>query len=99
MSNEHIPIMPFPKRPRKSPVKVNILVELENTINQKGFMKQEGFGRDGALHTVTIIIDTRVEGAGGPRSIFTFLLFLIEENDSYQELFSEWQNIVPSQSY
>ena len=35
------------------------MVELENIINQKGFTKQEGFGRDGALHTVAIIIDTR----------------------------------------
>ena len=35
---------------------------------------------------------------GGPRSIFTFSLFLIEENGSYQELFSEWKNIVPYQS-
>ena len=36
---------------------------------------------------------------GGLRSIFTFLLFLIEENGSYREFFSEWKNIVPSQSY
>ena len=28
-------------------------------------------------------------GGGGPRSIFTFLLFLIEGNASYQELFTE----------
>ena len=40
-----------------------------------------------------------LRGPGGPRSIFTFLLFLIVENGSYQELFSEWKNIVPSQSY
>ena len=31
----------------------------------------------------------KIEGAGGPRSIFTFSLFLIEGNGSYQELFSE----------
>ena len=59
MNNEHVLIVPFPRRPRKSPVEVDILVELENIINQKGLTKQEGFGRDGALHTVTIIIDTR----------------------------------------
>ena len=63
MNNEHILIAPFPKRPRKSPVEVDILVELENTINQKGFKKQEGFGRDGALHTVTVIIDTKGNSA------------------------------------
>ena len=40
-----------------------------------------------------------LRGQEGPRSIFTFLLFLIEENASYQELFSELKNIVPSQSY
>ena len=34
-----------------------------------------------------------------PRSIFTFLLFLIEENVSYQELFTKRKNIVPSQNY
>ena len=33
------------------------------------------------------------------RSIFTFWLFLLEENVSYQELFSEWKNYVLSQSY
>ena len=40
-----------------------------------------------------------IRGQGGPRSIFTFWLFLIEEHASYQELFSEWKNLVPSQSY
>ena len=53
-----------------------------------------------------IILDTdpdknlKVRGikwaVGGPRSIFTFLLFLIVENVSYQELFSELKNIVPN---
>ena len=41
----------------------------------------------------------KVAGGGGPRSIFTFLFFLIEVNGSYQELFSEWKNVVHSQSY
>ena len=40
-----------------------------------------------------------LRGGGGLRSIFTFLLFLIEEDGSYQELFSEWKNYVPSQTY
>ena len=35
------------------------------------------------IHTLRVL-----EG-GGPRSIFTFLLFLIEEDGSYQELFPE----------
>ena len=39
------------------------------------------------------------EGGCGLRSIFTFLLFLMEGNVSYRELFSEWKKIVPSQSY
>ena len=40
-----------------------------------------------------------LRGRGGPKSIFNILLFLIiEENGSYQELFSEWKNIVPSQN-
>ena len=34
------------------------------------------------------------KGAGGPRSIFTFLLFLIEGNASYQEFFYRTKNIV-----
>ena len=38
-------------------------------------------------------------GGGGPSSIFTLCLILIEENVSYQELFSDWKNIVPSLSY
>ena len=33
------------------------------------------------------------------RSIFTFLLFLIELKRSYRELFSGWKNVVTSQSY
>ena len=45
----------------------------------------------------TEIYDISLEGGwGGPRSIFTFLLFLIEKNGSNQELFSELKNIVPS---
>ena len=37
---------------------------------------------------------------GGPRSIFTSWLFLIEgDASSYQELFSDWKNIVLSWSY
>ena len=40
-----------------------------------------------------------IKGSRGPRSIFTFLLFLIEENGSYQAFFSELKDIVPSQSY
>ena len=40
-----------------------------------------------------------LRGQGGPRSIFTFLLFLIKGNASYQKLFSERKNIVPRQSY
>ena len=40
-----------------------------------------------------------IKGAGGARSIFTFfLLFLIDKNVSYQELFSEWKSIIPYQS-
>ena len=35
---------------------------------------------------------------GSPRSIFTFLLFLTEGNGIYQEIFSVWKNIIPSQS-
>ena len=35
----------------------------------------------------------------GPRSIFTFSLFLIEENVSYQEIFRNEKNIVPNLSY
>ena len=38
-------------------------------------------------------------GGGGPRSIFTFLLFLIEENATYQELFTELKNIALSLKY
>ena len=30
---------------------------------------------------------------GGLRSVFTFWLFLMEDNLSYQELFSEWKNV------
>ena len=42
-----------------------------------------------------------LKGAGerGLKLISTFSLFPIEENVSYQELFSGWKNIVPSQSY
>ena len=36
---------------------------------------------------------------GGPRWVFTFSLFLIEENFSYQDLFSKWKNIVRNLSY
>ena len=36
---------------------------------------------------------------GGPKSIFHFLFFIIERNASFQELFTEWKNIVPCQSY
>ena len=35
----------------------------------------------------------------GRRSIFSFSLFLIEKNVSYQDLFSDWKNIVPNLSY
>ena len=40
-----------------------------------------------------------VKRAGGPRSIFTFWIILIEKNASYQELFSVWKNIVRSQRH
>ena len=40
-----------------------------------------------------------LRGRGCPRSIFTFSLFLIKDNVSYQELFTGWKNIIPSLSY
>ena len=47
-----------------------------------------------------LVISYNLSGQGGPRSIFIFLLlFLIDENVSCKEIFSEWKKIVPNQSY
>ena len=49
---------------------------------------------------LNIILGTvALRGPGIPKSIFTYSVFLIEEDVSYQELFSKWKNIVPNLSY
>ena len=49
--------------------------------------------------TLASLISFKGAEPGGSYVDFHFLIFLIEENVSYQERFSEWKNIVPSQSY
>ena len=72
----------------------------KHTMVYRDLQYLSGFSIDNSMFwCITRSIDIPFRGPGGPRSISTFLLILIEGNGSCQELFSVWKNIVPSQSY
>ena len=75
-----------------------VLLQIPTAVQQitgvKGFKYQASDGQRSIFHTSFVrdfaaMAAPQLRVRGGPRSFFTFWLFLIEGNASYQELFTE----------
>ena len=70
---------------------------LKSNSSEQLFLVKRGIVRITDCEQWFRVIIRMVKGPeGGPRSIFTCLLFVIERNGTYQKLFFGLKNIVPS---